>query len=127
VHALRHVHGLVVPGGTLIDMHPVTEEHVAGPNGPVGVIPEPEWVTVALPNAEAALQSVVGEGLFDLEVESEYDVLHHFTDADDLLDTRRDLLQDQEALVGAIRAAGTPLVTRMRVVFRRLRVVPSGL
>jgi hypothetical protein len=126
VHALRHVHGLVVPGGTLVDMHPVTEEHVAGPGGPIGVICEPEWLTVELPNAEAALRSVVAEGLFELEAETEYDVLHHFVDADDLLGSRQELLEDQKALVGAIRAAGTPLVTRMHVVFRRLRVVPTG-
>jgi hypothetical protein len=125
VHALRHVHRLVVPDGTLVDMHPTTEEHVTGPNGPVGVIPEPEWVTVELPNAEAALQRVIEEGLFELEVETEYDVRHHFADADDLLEARGDLLQDEEALVGAMRAAGTPLVTQMRVVFRRLRVVPA--
>jgi hypothetical protein len=125
VHALRHVHRLVVPGGTLVDMHPVTEEHVSGPGGPVGVIAEPEWLTVELPNAEAALRETVEEGLFGLEAETEYDVLHHFADADDLIETRQGVLQEQEALVSAIRAAETPLVTRMRVVFRRLRVVPA--
>jgi hypothetical protein len=125
VHALRHVHRLVVPDGTLVDMHPTTEEQVTGPKGPVGVIPEPEWVTVELPNAEAALQRVIEEGLFELEVETEYDVRHQFADADDLLEARGDLLQDEEALVDAMRAAGTPLVTQMRVVFRRLRVVPA--
>ena len=124
MHALRHVHRLLEPDGTLVDMHPVTEEHVAGPGGPVGVIPEPQWVTVELPNAEAALQTVIGEGLFELEAETEYDVLHHFTDAEELLEARYELLEDQEVLVRAIRTAGTPLVTRMRVVLRRLRVVP---
>jgi hypothetical protein len=123
VHALRHVHGLVVPGGTLVDIHPVTEEHVAGAHGPVGVIREPEWVTVDLPNAEASLRSVIEEGLLELEVETDYDVLHHFADADELVEARRELLEEQHALVRAIRAAGTPLVTRMHVVFRRLRVV----
>jgi hypothetical protein len=122
VHALRHVHQLLVPDGTLVDMHPVTEEHVAGPAGPVGVIPEPRWVTVELPNAETALQTVIGEGLFELEAETAYEVLHHFTAAEELLEARRDLLEEQEVLVRAIRTAGTPLVTSVRVVFRRLRV-----
>jgi hypothetical protein len=112
-----------VPNGTLVDLHPVTEEHVAGPSGPVGVIPEPQWLTVELPNAETALQTVIAEGLFELEADTEYDVLHYFTDAEELLEARRDLLEEQEALVRAIRTAGTPLVTRMHVVFRRLRIV----
>jgi len=123
VHALRHVHRLLVPDGTLVDVHPVTEERVEAEGELVGVIAEPEWRTVDLPNSEAALRSAIADRLYELEEETEYDVLQHFDDPDELLDARRDLLEAQEAMIEAIRATRAPLVTRMRVVFRRLRAV----
>jgi len=125
VHALRHVHELVVPGGALVDIHPVTEEQVQAGGGHVGVILEPEWLSVELPNSESALRQTIAEGLYELEVETEYDVLQHFDDADELISAKGDLLEEQQTLVAAIRAAPPPLRTRMRVVFRRLRVVPA--
>ena len=111
------------PGGTLVDIHPVTEEQVEAGGRHVGVIPEPEWVSVELPNSESALRRTIAEGLYELEVETEYDVLQHFDDAKELIVARSDLLEEQQELVAAIRAASTPLVTRMRVVFRRLRAL----
>lgn len=50
-------------------------------------------------------------------------MLQHFDNPDELIDAKRDLLETQHELVEAIRAAPDPLVTRMRVVFRRLQVV----
>jgi hypothetical protein len=124
VHALRHVHKLLVQGGTLVDMHPVTEEQVETQRrGIIGVIREPDWVTVELPNAEAALQTAIGERLYELEEETHYDVLQHFDEAEELIEAKKDLLEEQEALERAIRAAMPPLMTRMRVVFRRLRTL----
>jgi hypothetical protein len=124
VHALRHVHELLVPGGTLVDIHPVTEEQVENrEDAVVGVILEPEWITVDLPNSEAALRASVAEGLYALEAETDYDVLEHFDEPEELIEAKRDLLEGQEALVDAIRAAAAPLVTRMHVDFRRLRAL----
>jgi hypothetical protein len=122
VHALRHVHGLLVPGGTLVDIHPVTEEHVEADGVRVGVIREPEWLDTDLPSSEAAMHQAVAEGLYELDAETEYDVLQHFDQPDELIDAKRDLLETQQPLIDAIRAAQGPLVTRMRVVFRLLRV-----
>jgi len=121
VHALRHVHGLLVPGGMLLDIHPVTEERVEVAGQNVGVIREPEWLTVDLPNSEAALRQATAEGLYELQAETEYDVLQHFDHADELIEAKTDLLEGQQALVDRIRAAPPPLTTRMHVVFRRLR------
>jgi hypothetical protein len=124
VHALRHVHELLVPGGTLVDIHPVTEEQVENrEDAVVGVILEPEWITVDLPNSQAALRASVAEGLYALEAETDYDVLEHFDEPEELIEAKRDLLEGQEALVDAIRAAAAPLVTRMHVDFRRLRAL----
>ena len=125
MHALRHVHGLVVPGGTLVDIHPVCEEHVEADGSLVGVIREPEWLTVDLPNSEVAVQRAIGEGLYALAAETEYDVLQHFDDPNELIDAKRDLLETQRELIDAIGRTPAPLVTRMRVVFRRLHVLPA--
>ncbi len=125
MHALRHVHGVVVPGGTLVDIHPVGEEHVEADDRLVGVIRELEWLTVDLPNSERALQRTIADGLYTLEAETEYDVLQHFDDPDELIDAKRDLLETQPELIDAIGNVPVPLVTRMHVVFRRLHVVPA--
>lgn len=126
MHALRHVHGLLVPGGALVDIHPVAEEQVESAGGPVGVIREPEWLTVDLPNSEAALEQAAAEGLYTVEAPTEYDVLQHFDDADELIDAKSELLEGQPALIEAVRGAPAPLVTRMRVVFRVLRARPPS-
>ena len=123
MHALRHVHQLVVPGGTLVEMHPVTEEEILAAGDPVGVIREPEWATIDLPNSEAALRQTISEELYELEAEAEYDVLSHFDRPDELIEAKSDVLAEQQALVDAIRASAPPLVTRMRIVFRRLRAL----
>jgi hypothetical protein len=121
VHALRHVHGLLVAGGTLLDVHPVTEERVEAAGEQVGVIREPEWLTVDLPNSEAALRHAIADGFYELEAETAYDVLQHFDHPDELIEEKRDLFETQQALVELVRASPAPLQTRMRVVFRRLR------
>ena len=125
MNALRHVHVLLVPGGTLVDAHPVTEEQVETDDGVVGTIEEPDWVAVDLPTAEEGVRQVVEEGLYAFEAEKSYDVLQHFNDAEELLEAKRDVLEGQDTLIAAIRAAQPPLRTRMGVVMRRLRVLPS--
>ena len=126
MHALRHVHQLLVPGGTMLDLHPLTEQHVEAEGRVVGVIQEPEWVDRHLPNAEAGLQQVIGEGLYVCETEVEFDVLQHFDTTEDLLEKEADLLADQPALARRIHGASPPFVLREHVVLRRLRVEPHG-
>ena len=121
MHALRHVHGLLVPGGVLVDLHPVTEEQVEAGGRRIGVIEEPEWVSVDLPNAEAGLVDVIEEGRYRLEAEVELVVLAHYADAESLIAEKADRLAELPSLVGAIRAATPPLVLRERSVARRLR------
>jgi beta-phosphoglucomutase-like phosphatase (HAD superfamily) len=121
VHALRHVQELLVPGGTLVDVHPVTEQQVEAAGRTIGVIEEPDWITVVLPNAEARLRDAVNDGLYAVEAESEFDLLQHYDDAEELIEAKSDLLDSQPELVRRIRAARPPLRTRERYVGRRLR------
>ena len=125
MNALRHVHKLLVPGGALVDAHPVTEEHVETNDGAVGTIGEPDWLTVDLPNAESGLRKVVDDGLYALEAETEYDVLQHFDDAEELIEAKHDVIEGQDSLIAAIRNAHPPLRTRTCVVMRRLRAIPE--
>jgi hypothetical protein len=120
VHALRHVHELLVPGGTMLDLHPVTEEQVEAGGRRIGVIEDPDF-SVDLPNAEARLAEAIGAGLYNLEAELEFDVLQHFDEAEELLVAKEERLATQTGLVRRIRAAHPPLVLREHVVFRRLR------
>ncbi len=121
MHALRHVHRLLVPEGTMVELHPLTEEHVEAADGPVGVIAEPEWAEVDLPNTEARLREAVEAGLYALEAETEFDFLKHYDAAEELLEAKQDLLAGQEPLVRRIAAARPPFVLREHVVLRRLR------
>ena len=123
MNALRHVHELLVPGGVLVDAHPVTQEHVETDDGAVGTIEEPDWLMVDLPNAESGMRKVVDEGLYALEAETDYDVLQHFDDAEELIEEKHDVIEGQAALVAAIRGAHPPLRTRTRIVMRRLRAI----
>jgi hypothetical protein len=121
VHALRHAHELLIPGGFLIDLHPVTEEQVESGGDVLGTIEEPEWVAKTLPNAERRLQDAIREGRYELEEELEFDLLQHFDEAHELIDAKRDLLESQARLLMRIRAGAPPIVTREHYVARRLR------
>jgi hypothetical protein len=122
VHALRHVHRLLVPGGTMVDLHPVTEEQVEAGGRRIGVIEEPEFTAVHLPNAERRLGEAIADGLYTLEAETEFDFLQHFDDADELFAAQEDPALVKPALARRIRAAPPPLVIREHVVARRFRV-----
>jgi hypothetical protein len=122
VHALRHAHELLITDGTLVDLHPVTEQVVETGGRVLGTILEPDWTARILPNAEARLRDAIRHGLFVLEDEIEYDLCQHFDTAQDLLEAKSEVLGDQAALAASIRAADAPLLTRERYVGRRLRV-----
>jgi hypothetical protein len=117
VHALRHVHEFLVPDGTMLDLHPITEGQIEAQGVAIGVVPEPEFVETDLPNVEAALERVVAEGRYAL------DVLQHFDTAEELLERHAEHLEGEVALVERIRSATPPFVTREHVVLRRFRAL----
>ena len=123
MNALRHVHDLLVPGGTLLDLHPVTEGRIEVNGIFIGVVPEPEFVETDLPNVEAAVEQVVAAGLYVHEAETSLDVLQHFDTAEELLERHAEHLQGEEVLVTTIRSATPPFVVREHAVLRRLRAL----
>lgn len=121
MHALRHVHRLVVAGGTLLDLHPVTEQHVYASDGAVGAVTEPDFDAV-LANVEASVGIVIADGLYELDAETSLDVLQHFDTAEDLLEHKTEELRGEQALVERILAAPPPFVVSEHAVLRRFRV-----
>ena len=121
VHALRHAHELLVSGGILVDLHPVTEERVEANRQTIGVIEEPDWVAVVLPNAEARLREAIHDGYYTLEAEIEFDLFQHFDSIDELIEAKSDRLEVQPDLVQRIRQARPPLITSEHYIGRRLR------
>jgi hypothetical protein len=122
VHALRHVHQLLVPGGTMLDLHPVTEEHAEDSRGRhIGVLADPEYADEDLPNAEARLEQAVVAGLYAPEAEVEFEVLQHYDEADELLEAKAERFASQQELARRVRNATAPLRLREHVVLRRYR------
>jgi hypothetical protein len=121
VHALRHVHELLIPGGTLVDLHPVTEGRVESNGQALGTLEEPNWITEVLQNAERRLRDAIRDGLYALEDEIEYDLLQHYDTAEDLVEAHRDVVETLPALLERIKVAKPPLASRERYVGRRLR------
>jgi hypothetical protein len=123
VNALRHTHELVVPGGTLVDLHPITESSVQANGRRIGVIEESEWVNVTLPNAEARLDEAIRGGYYALEAEIEFELRQHFDSIEELVEAKRAYVEVQADLVERIRDAGPPIVTTEHCIGRRLRVL----
>ena len=121
MHALRHAHELLVSGGILVDLHPVTEERVEANRQTIGVIEEPDWVAVVLPNAEARLREAIHDGYYTLEAEIEFDLFQHFDSIDELIEAKSDRLEVQPDLVQRIRQASPPLITSEHYIGWRLR------
>jgi hypothetical protein len=105
----------------MVDLHPLTEGTVEAGGRPIGVIEEPDFVGVDLPNAEARLKEAIGAGLYTLEEEIEFEVLQYFEEPEELLERKQEHLEAQPELTRRIRAATPPLVIREHVVLRRLR------
>lgn len=126
MHALRHVHRLLTPGGTMVDLHPVTEEQVEAGGRPIGVIEEPDYAQVLLPNAERRLREAIAAGLYSLEAETEFDFLRYFDDADELVAAHEDPSIVKPELLRRVHDAAPPLVIREHVVLRRLRAEPTA-
>ncbi len=122
MHALRHVHKLLVSQGTLVDLHPVTEEQVEAVDGAIVGVIEDAAFAVDLPNAEACVQDAVRDGLYAAEAEIEFDFLQHFDEVEEMIEAKQESLADQRSLVHRIRATAPPLVIREHVILRRFRV-----
>ena len=121
MHALRRIQQALVPGGVLLDMHPVppsTRAEVRGES--LGDFDDSEFQRI-VSDAEGVLQR---SGLFEWESELEFDYLERYDDPAQLLEDIEDewdgcsVPPDLEA---RIRATDGPVDLWERVVLRRFR------
>jgi hypothetical protein len=121
VHALRQIHQALVPGGVLLDMHPVppsTRAEVGGES--LGEFDDAEFMRIVA-NAEAEIER---SGLFERESETEFDYLERYDDPEQLLEDIKegwDGCSVPPDLEARILQAGGPVDIWERVVLRHFR------
>jgi hypothetical protein len=122
VHALRQIQQALVPGGVLLDMHPVppaTRAEVDGKS--LGDFDDSEFMRV-VSDAEGVLER---SGLFEWESELEFDYLERYDDPAQLLEDIKDGWEGCSVppeLEAGIRESGGPVDVWERVVLRRFRI-----
>jgi SAM-dependent methyltransferase len=125
VHALRQIHQALVPGGVLLDMHPIppsTRAEVQGRS--LGEFEDAEFMQIVA-DAEAEIER---GGLFTRLSEVEFDYLERYDDPAQMLE---DIREDWEGcripaeLEQRILEADDPVDIWERVVLRRFRALPK--
>ena len=117
MHALRRIREALVPGGILLDMHPVPPSTRAESRGvSLGEFDDSEFMELV------AVAEAKFDGLFDVDSEVEFDYLERHDDPAGLIDdivTGWDGCEIPSELEARIRAAEPPVDLWERVVFRR--------
>jgi SAM-dependent methyltransferase len=122
VHALRQIHRALVPGGLLVDMHPVppsTRVEVRAES--LGELDDAEFMALVAAT-EAPLWDT---DLFSLEEELEFDWLERFDSAEELIEavSSWEWTRIPATLIERVRDVDGPVDIWERVVLRRFRAV----
>ena len=120
MHALRQIHRALVPGGLLVDMHPVppsTRVEVRGES--LGELDDAEFMALVV-ETEAPLWET---DLFSLEEELEFDWLERFDSAEELIETVSswEWSRVPAEVAERVREVDGPVDIWERVVLRRFR------
>ena len=120
MHALRKIHQALVPGGVLLDMHPIpppTRAEVGGRS--LGEFDDAEFWEIVVAT-EAPLEAT---DLFAFEAEIEFDWLERYDSGAELLEDLKswESLRVPRALATRIRKAEPPVDLWERVVLRSFR------
>lgn len=124
MHALRQIHRALVPGGILLDMHPVppaTRAEVGGVS--LGDFEDEEFFDIV----RATERPLAKTDLFVLEDELEFDYLERYVSAEELLGdvSEWEGCRVPAGLADAIRDATPPVDIWERVTLRRFRSIQS--
>jgi hypothetical protein len=86
VDALSRIHAALVPGGVLVDTQPVSLRLPVTFDGePIGELEDEEWLEVVAA-VDNEIEKVAAAGLFELDHEERYSVLHEFGSGDECLE-----------------------------------------
>jgi SAM-dependent methyltransferase len=124
VHALRQIHRSLVPGGVLLDMHPVRPSARAEIGGvSLGDFDDEEFFDIV----DATEKPLAESELFVLEEEVEFDYLERWDSGEQLLEDVKtwDGCHVPSDLGDRIRQAEPPVDIWERVVLRRFRATEA--
>ncbi|HET8752590.1 MAG TPA: hypothetical protein VFM43_08715 [Gaiellaceae bacterium] len=78
VDALTRIHAALVPGGVLVDTQPVSLRLPVTVGGePIGALEDEEWLEIVAA-VDTELEEALEAGLFALQHEERYSVVHEF-------------------------------------------------
>jgi hypothetical protein len=120
VHALRQVHQALLPGGILLDMHPVPPSaRVERAGESLGDFDDAEFMEIVAATERGLEQT----GLFELEAELEFDWLERYESGEELLKDAKEWEGCRVPRDVAVRTlkAEPPVDIWERVVLRRFR------
>jgi hypothetical protein len=128
VNVLRDTHKALVPGGLLVDFHPVAPPwpRVISRGEELGELRYEPFLD-DLTATEGGMREVVGRGLFERIAARTHDIATHFDDPNELLDEW--LTEDEEEwaspeLEARIRSSTAPVDVVDRLVFNLYRSEP---
>jgi hypothetical protein len=96
VHALRNIHRMLVSGAVLVDLQPIPPSPSLHAGGELLGRLDQRLVWERFGKTEAGVDAAVGEGLYALESELEFDVIERF--------------DSKASLIATISAAWPPVI-----------------
>jgi hypothetical protein len=120
VNVLRDTHTALVPGGSLLDFHPVYPPwaQVESRGRVLGELREPEWPELVR-QTEAGMDEAVARGLFRAAAERTCEIAENYEDAQELLAVYEAEVDDE--LRTRLRKTHGPVRVVQKVVFRLYR------
>jgi len=126
VNVLRDTHRALVPGGWLLDFHPVAPPwpRVVARSGTLGELRYEKFLD-DLRATEGGMAETVRLGLFERVAARAHEIAEHYDDADEALEAWEDSDEDwlSEALERRLRATTGPVDILDRLVFNLYRRV----
>lgn len=122
MNALRKIHEALVPGGILVDMHPVPPSARAEVDGrSLGEFDDAEFFEIV----SATEDSLATSGLFETEAEIQFEWLERYDSGDELLEDVESWegCRIPRAVAARVSKAEPPVDIWERVVLRRFRSV----
>lgn len=124
MNVLRDTHTALVPGGSLLDFHPVYPPwaHVEARGRVLGELREPEWPELVR-ETEAGMHKAVELGLFRALAERRCEIAQNYEDGEELLASYEDDVDMADELRDRLLNTHGPVRVVQKLVFRLYRAL----